>query len=95
MVLILFAIGAIYLFVDEYYHPVVELSEQDIAFIDSLLVRHETNEIDVKKESQSHSQKSKPTLNPKYYDPNTVSHCLLYTSPSPRDRTRSRMPSSA
>ena len=24
-----------------------------------------------------------------------VSHCLLYTSPSPRDRTRSRMPSSA
>ena len=25
-------------------------------------------------------------------DPNT---CLLYTSPSPRDRTRSRMPSSA
>ena len=24
-----------------------------------------------------------------------VTHCLLYTSPSPRDRTRSRMPSSA
>ena len=24
-----------------------------------------------------------------------VSNCLLYTSPSPRDRTRSRMPSSA
>ena len=24
-----------------------------------------------------------------------LSHCLLYTSPSPRDRTRSRMPSSA
>ena len=24
-----------------------------------------------------------------------VSGCLLYTSPSPRDRTRSRMPSSA
>ena len=26
---------------------------------------------------------------------NTLSICLLYTSPSPRDRTRSRMPSSA
>ena len=26
---------------------------------------------------------------------NRVSTCLLYTSPSPRDRTRSRMPSSA
>ena len=25
----------------------------------------------------------------------TVGTCLLYTSPSPRDRTRSRMPSSA
>ena len=24
-----------------------------------------------------------------------LQHCLLYTSPSPRDRTRSRMPSSA
>ena len=27
--------------------------------------------------------------------PSVVSYCLLYTSPSPRDRTRSRMPSSA
>ena len=26
---------------------------------------------------------------------NTPEPCLLYTSPSPRDRTRSRMPSSA
>ena len=26
---------------------------------------------------------------------NSVDYCLLYTSPSPRDRTRSRMPSSA
>ena len=26
---------------------------------------------------------------------NLAKHCLLYTSPSPRDRTRSRMPSSA
>ena len=30
---------------------------------------------------------------PWYKDPITI--CLLYTSPSPRDRTRSRMPSSA
>ena len=27
--------------------------------------------------------------------PSRVEACLLYTSPSPRDRTRSRMPSSA
>ena len=30
-----------------------------------------------------------------HVDFNTVPSCLLYTSPSPRDRTRSRMPSSA
>ena len=29
------------------------------------------------------------------HTPNTPNTCLLYTSPSPRDRTRSRMPSSA
>ena len=33
---------------------------------------------------------------PIHYDArDLVTHCLLYTSPSPRDRTRSRMPSSA
>ena len=31
-----------------------------------------------------------------WYDPKALYvACLLYTSPSPRDRTRSRMPSSA
>ena len=29
------------------------------------------------------------------YGRRRVGNCLLYTSPSPRDRTRSRMPSSA
>ena len=28
-------------------------------------------------------------------NPELIKNCLLYTSPSPRDRTRSRMPSSA
>ena len=30
-----------------------------------------------------------------YVNPPIITACLLYTSPSPRDRTRSRMPSSA
>ena len=30
-----------------------------------------------------------------YHSPGLAQGCLLYTSPSPRDRTRSRMPSSA
>ena len=34
-------------------------------------------------------------FDPKNYDLVFLSLCLLYTSPSPRDRTRSRMPSSA
>ena len=29
------------------------------------------------------------------FKPDELETCLLYTSPSPRDRTRSRMPSSA
>ena len=31
----------------------------------------------------------------KTVEADVVESCLLYTSPSPRDRTRSRMPSSA
>ena len=36
-----------------------------------------------------------PDLNEKSFEPWLSHICLLYTSPSPRDRTRSRMPSSA
>ena len=32
---------------------------------------------------------------PTEFIPGCIYYCLLYTSPSPRDRTRSRMPSSA
>ena len=47
--------------------------------------------------------KCSPEINPKHFKENTIRqdsfeqhrYCLLYTSPSPRDRTRSRMPSSA
>ena len=34
-------------------------------------------------------------IKPKILAGNRRYYCLLYTSPSPRDRTRSRMPSSA
>ena len=44
----------------------------------------------------------KPATDNRYHEENVVSHnsqhvkaCLLYTSPSPRDATLSRMPSSA
>ena len=38
---------------------------------------------------------SKPFSKNKKFQVMEVTNCLLYTSPSPRDRTRSRMPSSA
>ena len=34
-------------------------------------------------------------ISQEYTDTRLLSGCLLYTSPSPRDRTRARMPSSA
>ena len=37
----------------------------------------------------------KIVISPGPGNPNQAGNCLLYTSPSPRDRTRSRMPSSA
>ena len=36
-----------------------------------------------------------PTLVDTFPDQDSSKYCLLYTSPSPRDRTRTRMPSSA
>ena len=41
------------------------------------------------------SATAQPTAEPQQSDLTKASPCLLYTSPSPRDRTRSRMPSSA
>ena len=39
--------------------------------------------------------KSNEIISKKFNQINKFNSCLLYTSPSPRDRTRSRMPSSA
>ena len=49
----------------------------------------------LKTADKSEEKKAPPYM---YIDPKTshiIRTCLLYTSPSPRDRTRSRMPSSA
>ena len=60
--------------------------ESDTLYIDKKLdnlLRTQTSTVQVR-----HMQENKPPIY-------IVSPCLLYTSPSPRDRTRSRMPSSA
>ena len=48
--------------------------------------------------SHIHNTSTSQGNDPEYYLKGAASNkevCLLYTSPSPRDRTRSRMPSSA
>ncbi|GAB5819098.1 hypothetical protein JMUB7533_26780 [Staphylococcus aureus] len=45
---------------------------------------------------QVHTRFKKQPIPSSFYDPlNLNKFCLLYTSPSPRDMRRSRMPSSA
>ena len=57
--------------------------------------------IGLEKKNYLHISRSETEINlmkslKKALDPNGILNpCLLYTSPSPRDRTRSRMPSSA
>ena len=48
---------------------------------------------DLKFLSEEFKKKVKSVLGSEF--PDDAKACLLYTSPSPRDRTRSRMPSSA
>ena len=53
--------------------------------------KNKTEKTFVEELSSSLNQKQK-SIHPKFFYDKS---CLLYTSPSPRDRTRSRMPSSA
>ena len=55
------------------------------------LTNNETNE----RELLDHGQTSARRIIKEIFEAADKAACLLYTSPSPRDRTRSRMPSSA
>ena len=55
----------------------------------------EENGLTLIKEGRSENFKLKVTDDPKTLDVQDYIFCLLYTSPSPRDATLSRMPSSA
>ena len=59
------------------------------AAIDSGVARKNIDDFEVYKD------KLKQRLDPTVTIMQGINSCLLYTSPSPRDRTRSRMPSSA
>ena len=53
------------------------------------------DELAIKKAANRYEEIVKETGELKQQTPNTPNTCLLYTSPSPRDRQKSRMPSSA
>jgi len=57
------------------------------AEFDSFLQKQKSRSEDLKRKFEESKDKSRTRLQ--------SIDCLLYTSPSPRDRTRSRMPSSA
>ena len=76
------------------YRPKLEkiLSGEEILFFQELIRRIPIPD-NVLQYAVSLATKTRPNTKAATKDVN--SFCLLYTSPSPRDRTRSRMPSSA
>ena len=63
------------------------IGERDSIYIDSLGIGFNTPVVTTKEYKWLGLSQGVPLLQ--------INTCLLYTSPSPRDRTRSRMPSSA
>src|SRR5665811_1357887 len=72
---------------------VLERLQPDVALIDVHLPQ--MRGLELARAAASSCPSVKVLILSAYDDYAYVSECLLYTSPSPRDRTRSRMPSSA
>ena len=72
------------LLTDEYDKALIYVSMPYINIDDTTILVNEIDEIAFLRDKQIHA-----------HDAQMSQFCLLYTSPSPRDRTRSRMPSSA
>ena len=64
---------------EEFYFAEIEIDDEHLESSSSV--------------SESNQEPLSPSAGPE--SPSSTNSCLLYTSPSPRDRTRSRMPSSA
>ena len=72
--------------------------KKDLSFLDKMFKNCNPMDYSIIVVDQSESEKDLSTISKKFdikYYNIQANGCLLYTSPSPRDRTRSRMPSSA
>ena len=65
---------------------------ENVKAVKKVVSAFELGDIEIWKEAVSEDLVYSP---PMYGTVENSGNCLLYTSPSPRDRTRSRMPSSA
>ena len=70
--------------------PFAQFSRLSLSDVDEMIIRHRTQ---LDGAFMVTPQELEAIVGPKVKDAAAI--CLLYTSPSPRDRTRSRMPSSA
>ena len=82
---------------DPEHEPSISLEIRSKKMLDDCLttIPLKDKEIEIIDEFQNNEEKEEDTI---YIPPFHIAKatiCLLYTSPSPRDRTRSRMPSSA
>ena len=88
-------------FLQNHPHPLVkliararEINKAHTTFIDTILKHSFKGRIHAEINQLRSDQGGTVTGRFSYNNPN-LQHCLLYTSPSPRDRQKSRMPSSA
>jgi len=86
-------------YANEEFQPGKIIVNDSVSYNAMLRYNGYTDEIELQKDGKVSSLFKRPYLtaliNNENFSIRNYSTCLLYTSPSPRDRTRARMPSSA
>ena len=78
-----------------FYLNLAKFLNEDFHSYDTLLAENFYKIENFKEAKKIYNSLSKKGEAYSWYSAKQLASCLLYTSPSPRDRTRSRMPSSA
>ncbi len=96
-----FRVGDLYTLCDENFlsQQLIKYKEEGYRLLYWKIEEQDVDSLTIAKNLHLHTYDTKVTYQLSLVDNKPVipsySICLLYTSPSPRDRTRSRMPSSA